>query len=216
MLSHTERLCSRCHRIYDIGEFQWIDERGVVHSTLTCHICKREAGELADKKAIAKASRELVSALEKSRSTDSADLPAIIDAFKRKIGGNEALAELLTQDIRRLHGYDLPEEAKADHVWHEQVIQKYHQMVLKIISDKDDKASSYDLSTLSEEDLHSILVPLAKDLLVNDKVFREEVLTLVSSDLQKRQVIDQDLLESDLDDVEGSSRSPTGELVESG
>jgi hypothetical protein len=176
---------------------------------------------LADRRAIARASKELVQALARAKGSDAADLPAIIDCFKRKIGGNEAIADMLVQDVRRLHGADLPPEEEEHFQYHEQVIQKYHQMVLKMISEKDDKAANYDLSSLSEDDLHSILVPLAKELLVKDKGFREEVLTLVSNELQSQKpgysaVIDGEVLEGEPSYDDRSVQQDAGQAVPSG
>ena len=131
---------------------------------------------MASQQAIAKASREFLSAIQSQKTKDTADIPVIIDRFKRAIGGAEKLADMLLEDFQRCRGADLPPEERAVFRPKEQIIQRYHQMLLGAISDKDSRISQYDLSSLSEDDLKSILLPLAVELVRSDAAFRSEVL----------------------------------------
>lgn len=206
----TRQMCYNCGVVYDIGEFQFITADNKIHSVINCRKCERGKQAVADRRIIAKASRELVNALAQTKRANSADLPAIVDSFKRKIGGTDALADMLAKDMRRLHGCDLPPEAEKDFQWHEQVIQKYHQMLLKVLADNDAKSADYDLSALSEDDLKSILAPLAREMLLHDSEFRNDVLTLASDDASEQELVTVADAEGAVDDERGIDEQDDG------
>lgn len=178
-------MCPYCEQLFPWGEFQVANRDGVVNTFRYCRKCtnyKRKDVELADKRAIAKASRELVTLLNASRAKDgSADLPAIVDRFKQRAGGVDAVADMLFADFQRVRGENLPPEERKHFEPKEQIIQKYHTLLLRAIADKDERSAQYDLSSLSEDDLRSILLPLAADLIRSDLAFRAEVVSLVRS-----------------------------------
>lgn len=130
---------------------------------------------MSDTKAIAKASRSISQLLGAARQTAESDIPVIIDRIKQKLGGVDKLADMLLEDLARVRGEGLTEEERLEFVPKEQVIQRYYQMLLKCIADKDASTPVSDLSMLSEEDLRGILAPLAIDLIKNDSQFREQI-----------------------------------------
>lgn len=133
---------------------------------------------MADKRAIAQASRQFLSAIQSSKAKDVADMPIILDRFKQQVGGTEAIADMLVEDFQRVRGANLPPEEKEIFHYKEQIIQKYHQILLREIGEKDNRISQYDLSSLTEDDLRSILLPLAIDMIRKDPAFRADVLAM--------------------------------------
>lgn len=176
------RICWECGREFPYGEFQSVKSDGSCHVTVKCRSCVNGREALANKQLIAKASKEFLAAMANAKASETADIPVIIERFKEKIGGVEKVADMLFEDFQRVRGADLPPEERAVFAYKEQVIQKYHQLLLKAISDKDEQISSYDLSSLSDDDLRSVLAPIAAELARADEGFRSEIMSLVDKD----------------------------------
>jgi hypothetical protein len=131
---------------------------------------------MADERAVIRAAREISKALNDAhRSKDTPDIPAIIDRIKSRVGGAEGLADMLLQDMNRVRGEGLTDAEKIHHTYDEQVIQRYHQMILKFADRKDERLNASDLAGLSESDLKGMLSSVATDLLMNDKDLRKRL-----------------------------------------
>lgn len=132
---------------------------------------------MADRRAVADACRSLTKALtDAKREREPAALPGIINSFLQKVGGTEEMANILKEDFDRLRGVGLTEEEFMKHEFKEQTIQRYWQMLLRGVAARDEVVSSVDLQGFSDEELRSVLIPLAAEMMVEDAEFRSQVI----------------------------------------
>lgn len=151
-----------------------IADESVFFNTIRCRKCEnrkqRKRSEVKSRKVIEQACKDLTESINSSKA-DLRDIPAIVDAFKRRVGGVENLANMLADDFLRVRGDHLTDEEKKEFHFKEQVIQRYHQMLMKSMKENDDSKVA-DMSSLSDEELKSILGTVAMDIIEGDKDFR--------------------------------------------
>lgn len=167
--------CPRCKRIFDPEKENY--------SKNFCGECEgywkskrkqelKAEKELKDRKAIAKACREI--SRQMAATKDSQIMPAVIARLQDKLGGPQGLADLLLDDFNRARGEGLTEDEFLDFKYSPAVIQKYHQMLIRMYEHHDDTRAT-DLSSMADEDLQAVLIGLAMQLVREDKNFRREV-----------------------------------------
>lgn len=150
---------------------------------LHCRVCTEgtveNVGEIRNIKsqhAIAEACKAFVRETKNQikKGEESQQLPIIMNAFIAKLGGSEALSERLVHDFRRERGEFVPEEEKAFFEQKSQVVQRYYDMILKLL-EKQDARKNTDLSNVSEEDLMATLMGSVLEMIRSDPQFRREV-----------------------------------------
>ncbi len=169
----ANKYCPLCERSLPSTSF--------IESDVACDACHtqvtREETKLRDVSSIATAARQISRALVEAKSKrQEADIPAIADALRDKLGGPEGIAQMLSEDMDRVRGVNLTDAERVGWVPKEQTIQKYHKLVSDLFASKDQfVAAQEDLGGLETDDLKAILYDIAQEIVDKDEDLRKQI-----------------------------------------
>lgn len=130
---------------------------------------------------------DVLTALRQQGSPSGVDLA---EAIMRKAGGVESLAQWIVDDVRKLKGEDLENHQKLFHEVDYKTLKSLYQLIHKILRDRDQlvKDAPDPIQALTEDDLMTLISEGARERIMVDGEYREQVLALIDE-------VDPDLLE---------------------
>lgn len=139
---------------------------------------KQNAVTKANHRAIAEASRAILSELKRS-SKGEPMRPQLIEGMLKRVGGLEKLGDIFMQQLMKCSQIDPNtglENPALD--WKPQVGAKYAELAVRVIGQEDDK-QSFDPASLNDVDLQAVLQGLLVEQVNNNPEFCKALINVV-------------------------------------
>ena len=158
----------------------------------------------ADGKTLAKLAREITASI-KSNTKNEAISPDILDAALNRLGGKQALGELIASETLKATGVGLNAIEKSMWRYSPLVVHRWAELLVRL-STKVDERLQLDVSTLSEDDLISSLTTLVMDMINNNAEYRR--MALIAAIRAEPSLIHEAMTEAGMPVVNSTSSLP--------
>ena len=149
----------------------------------------------AGTKAIAKASTQFLAAMQAQGKT-GADMPQVMSAFWKKIGGQEAYGEILGEQFQNAMGIGITEEEYMAGGFNAKLAKDFLELTMRHI-DRADANKSLDVGSLEEADLENILIGVGTKAVLEDPSIRKAVVRAALEEKTFRRRIFREILAQD-------------------
>lgn len=179
-----------------------------------CSVCaSRHDNELARIRSARSTEDRFAERLRELRRSEPA-IPSVAEHLLEQLGGAEAQATRIAQDLKEIRGEGLTEEQKQLHTTHWTSVTKMHSLVMNILEKRDSMVGNHDpMDGMDERDLNAIVASGAVMRISEDADFRtlilNEILKAEPGILDRLLIANPELIEYD-DEPEDSEVGVAG------